>query len=247
MRKVKRRALGEKNNTGGVKTYPDIDVMGPLSVQQETKPAVSSISGQGEELASIKKYQERIKFFDEFFSDDNKMPLGRVMVYCDSFPRKYAVARFDYGKFKTNNTYLFAPFSMPIPMEGDDNGLEDYFRYLYVSLVENVEYFEGIADEEFQAMIKALFICKDLVIAKRDSIVCLTDQKNRLYWLEKDIVPSISMEYLETIKARYEKATDGKINQPDFESLYMYFKENPNPDMKVLKLEEASSNPFKFL
>ncbi|MDE6141616.1 MAG: hypothetical protein K2G03_03340 [Bacilli bacterium] len=210
----------------------------------------------------------RLEFFDNFFSEDNKMRLGRVMVYGGEIPRRYTIVRFSarerYGEwlYEGWNYEEFLnvkPDFAPIPIAYPTRNVEEYLRFLYTKMADEVEYFEGIVDEEFQAIIKALYVDGRNLVAQelkisdysnygvKEIVTCLTDERNALYWLKDDVVPVINPEYLKAFKQRYMKKMEGSVNVPDFKSLYAYFKENPHPDMKVLKLENASENPFRFL
>ena len=276
MRKVKRRVLGKKDNGGEVKVCPDIEIGGALKVNEEhvgfgssgatrvhngAKPTAGIIADNQprKEIEEISGLQARLQFFDEFFSDNNKMSLGRVLVYDKGYPRRYTVVKFDVGNFKSDSSYILDPSAMPIPLTDYENGLEEYLRYLYINMVKEVQYFEGIVDEEFQNMIKALYVNKDLTMVEhnlidsknldkaKNPVICLTDRKNALCWFKKDVIPVLTDEYLKAVKSRYETATDGRVNEPDLSSLYDYFKENDKPDMQVLELGNASDNPFRNL
>lgn len=267
MKKIKRRALGRKEKVSETKVCPDIEVSGPLKVREERVGFGSSGVATNNYWEKVKeekigiedkiseRERERLKFFDEFFSEDNKMPLGRIMVYDNGFPRRYTVVKFARGNFNDASSIILDPSTVPVPIKGYNNGLEEYLRYLYINMVTEVEYFEGITDEEFQAMIKTLFVSKDLTMVEHNvadaansiKTMCLTDRKNALYWLKKDIVPILNDEYLKSLKNRYEKDMDGRVDEPDLDSLYGYFKENPNPGMQVLQLEKNSTNMFKHL
>lgn len=282
-RKERRIFRGDKRKNG--KIFPDVAVHNALTVREEhvgfghsgavtvhngAKPTAGIIKnnllgnkGEGQEPLSIeekigKLTYERLKFFDEFFNEENTLPLGRVKVYQNGYDRRYTVVKFDHGNFTEPYNYALSPQSIPLPLKDYRNGLEEYLRYLYLNGVEEVQYFEGIPDREFQTMIKALVVCEDLVAIEynpddsanlketMEPVICLMDknQKNALYWYKKDVVPVLTSEYLEALKTRYNKIMDGSINNPNLLSAYMYFEEHPNPSMKVLRLEDASIKNF---
>lgn len=275
MKKRKHGTIGSNANDVVNKFYPEINIGGPLNAMTERvgfgNTGASLIDSKVNLVNGIitvdnqiedelgQSVNARLDFFDNFFSVNNKMPLGRVMVYGDSCPRRYTIVRFAGGKFFNDWSYQ-EPKYAPIPIKNPSNNLEEYLRYLYAHMVEEVEYLEGMTDEEFQAVIKALFVNKKLIInelektddpvfdiRKREKVTCLTDEKNALYWVRDDVIPNIDPNYLKVLNSRYNSLMEGSVNIPDFKSLYKYFKENPHPNMKVLKLEDASENPFNFL
>lgn len=284
MGRKKRRIFRSSKKENG-KLLPDIQVHNALSVREErvsfghsgavsihsgAKPTAGIISDhtegariEGKQILSIEDQigqgtYERLKFFDEFFSDENKMSKGRVMVYSNSYPRRYTVVKFASENFDGNLDYqkLQSFEDVPIPNDIDGNHLEEYLRYLYAEMNTEIQYFEGMVDEEFQTMIKALFINKDLTMlegslstskSSEERVFCLTDMKNALYWLKGAIVPIITPKYLEALRKHYKEIMDGSINSPNLEGTYIYFRDNPNPGIRVLKLEEASENPFRHI
>lgn len=275
MKKRKRRAVGNNDKGLASWSYPEINMGGPLKsmadkvilgntgtsiVKSGAKPT-AGIMVKGEKIEDKlgPNVNARLDFFENFFSEDNEMPLGRVMVYDNGFPRRYTIVKFAGGDYFKGWLYSEAKYA-PIPIKNPSKNLEEYLRFLYSHMAESVEYLEGVTDEEFQAIIKALFVKKRLIINEfektddpiydikvRRTVNCLTDEKNALYWLRDDVIPALSPNYLRVLESRYSSFMDGSVNNPDFKSLYAYFREEPYVDMKVLKREDASEDPFHFL
>ncbi len=241
MKKVKRRALEAGNSTR----------LGINNQEDKNSPSVTSEVNLIEDKISATTH-ERLEFFNNFFSEDNQLSLCRVIVYSTGSSRGYTIVKFDQDK-RYDYVASTGVRSIPYWLGNSHDNLEEYLRYLYARMVEEVEYFNGIPDEEFQAIIKAIFVHKDLTIesisdnATKETVICLSDSKNTLFWAKKDVIPVIESEYLKVVKSRYSSLMDGSVNIPDFTSLYTYFRENPFPNMKVLRLDDACDNPFKYL
>ena len=184
----------------------------------------------------------RLDFMDHFFREENEFNIASIIPHSKS-PRSY-----DIVNFKSPGGFDVLRI-MPDPIEYRDS-LEVYLSYLYsLNVRDYVKCIENIAWEEMQTLLKAIYIHQENVAKnsfKYRSIRCVDYMKregyhtdNMLCWNTSAVLPWLDFRYFGAL--RTEMLMKDNVPEQNLEDLYLYFKENPNPGMKVLRLEDSSS------
>lgn len=112
---------------------------------------------------------------------------------------------------------------------------EEYLDFLYKYDVTEV-YAEDIKPEEFEALIKALMIKYELILAAQTEETMMklgTKHFNSFVIFDSSLIrPSFNNEFLLKVKHNMEDLKEAK-NIPSLEMLYKYFLDTPRPTMKV--------------
>lgn len=179
----------------------------------------------------------RLNFMNDFFSEENEFNVGTILSFDKSDYTLVAI--------KTGGLTAMDIIGNLADEEIDFGNLDDYFPYFYRKGVSEVQYFTSISNEEIQAILKAILVYKKLDIYELSSrkLTFMPNMYGNRYsefcWFSNDVSSGLKSNYLRLVRDTYNKIMENAVDIPDLERMYLYFKENPNPGMKVLRLEDA--------